>query len=323
MRHAIWLSPLLFLAACAAPTYTLTGLPVGNQVATMDQGAAAVVSTWRDSAVTVKPVDADLAGNLALWVSVANTSNAATDFGTENVTVSYDGQTWLPVKTYEQLKNTLDNKALGAKIAVALLSGLDAWASAASATYTAHGVVSTPYGSSSYSMTAVDPVARQYAVDRAYARGANTMAAIDEAHDQRVAELKARALRTTTVGPQQMFGGLVVADEPALNDKSATTVLVRVAFGSDVHVVQFQAHRPGVLPLSTVDLSGAPALVAEAAHNVAPDAAAAPAGGAAGLVNTVMASSAPSTPACTEDDRAMARLAKKNGFAYHGACAGM
>ncbi|HEY0105353.1 MAG TPA: hypothetical protein VGB91_04660, partial [Rhizomicrobium sp.] len=270
MRHTFFASLLFLLAACASPTYTLTGVPIGNQVATMNQGAAAVTSAWPGSTILVRPVDADLSGNLALDVVLTNNSDAAADFGTENISVSYDGQTWLPMKTYEQLKDRLDDNAFGAKLAVAILGGLDAYASSRSANYSGGGVVSTPYGTSSYSYTGVDPVARQVALDGAYARERNSLDAIDTAHDGAVAQLKARALRTTTVGPSQIFGGVAVADEPKLDREHATTVLVRVAFRNDVHVLQFQAHRPGALPVPAVDLSNAAVLAVEAAHNVVP-----------------------------------------------------
>jgi hypothetical protein len=329
MRHKLLtISSLFLLAACAGPTYSLTSVPVGNQVATMNRGAAALVSAWPESTIVVRPVNADLAGNLALDIVLINNSPVAADFGTENVSASYDGQTWLPMKTYEQLKAQLDHRAFGAKLAVALLAGLDAYASSQSANYTGRGFVSTPYGTGVFRYSGTDPVAREIALNGAYARERNAFNAINAAHGDAVAELKVRALRTTTVGPAQMFGGVVVADEPNLDRDHATTVLVRVAFRNDVHVLQFQAHRAGVLPIPAVDLSSAPALSVETAHNIAPDTAVTPDNATVAKLTPAAASSvdlrdaplASTQPACTDADRELVKLAKKNGYVYHSTC---
>ena len=317
----------LLVCGCASTPYTLTSVPVGNQVATANRGADFVASAWRDSAVTVRPVDADLHDSLALFVSVTNTSNSAANLGTENVDVSYDGKTWKPVKTYEQLRAHLDNVALGTKFAALLLTGLDGYVQGRYAgQYSANGVVATPYGVASYHVSGVDEGERLAAIEGAAQRGSNMMAAIDEAHDAGVSKLDALALRTTTVGPGQTFGGLVIADKPNLNGDHSTPILVRVSFLNDAHVVEFQAHLPGAVLDKTIDLSESDALATEAAQNIVPETptSSATVAGESSVVtasNDVDSSAGTSTPKpCTDQDKKIAALAKENGYNYRSTC---
>ena len=269
MHKAIFLTGALFLGGCASAGYTLTGVPVGQQILTMARGTATMRSAHAHSVVTVQPVDADLHGNLGLWVGVDNLTGRPGNFGTENVAVSFDGITWQPVKTYEQLRAKLDSDAGWKKFAALLVGGLDAYQQSRTAgVYTANSTISGPFGTTNISSTFVDGSERQAAVNAAGARTAMTMGAIDAQHDASISQLDALALRTTTVQSGSYLSGVVVADAPALNRDSGSPILVRVNFLGDTHVLEFQAHYPGAFQPTALPDAGTEVLTAEAKQSV-------------------------------------------------------
>jgi hypothetical protein len=269
MRTTTALACSLLLASCASTTYTLSPVSVGKQYVEMNRGVATIRSAWKDSTVIVTPVSADLEGNIALWVAVENTSNQSANLGTENVAVSFDGQNWKPAQPYEQLKGQVDNNAAWASFGAALLTGLSVAAASQAGQYHEHGMVATPYGTASYSINAVDRGQQLAAMNSAAAAGGQLQQSIDARHDADVAKLDAQVLRTTTVAPGSTYGGLVVADAPKLGRDSASTVLIRVSFLNDTHVMEFQAHQPGQPVIPAADVGAYPALTTEAVSNLA------------------------------------------------------
>jgi hypothetical protein len=263
MRRLCVLAVLVLAGGCASPSYTLSGVPVGQQQVTMDRGVVSSLSAWQRSTVAVKAASADFQSKLGLWVVVQNRTNGPANFGTENVAVSTDGLSWLPVDTYEQMKARLDSNAVWKKLGAALISGIDMSLASQAGRSDYYGSYRSRFGTSTFHGTYVNRGEQYEAMSAASYRAAALNSAIDDQHDAQVASLDTTALRTTTVAPLADFGGLVAVDIPNLNRDATTPIFVRVSFLGEDHIFQFQAHKPGSYSPIAVD----PAIIATEVSN--------------------------------------------------------
>lgn len=292
MQREFALIAAFLLSGCAASTdYTLRSEPIGRQISTATAGLVSVQSAWADSTVTVSPEDSNLDGPLRLRVTVENTSDRPADFGTENVFVSYGGQTWVPAKSFLHLKATLDSRAQ-------VLEGIA----------DAVGIAKV-VGIAAQRHTPGDKKAQE--IDDTIQDVQDADTAIDTAHDADVARLEGSVLQTTTIAPGYSLEGHIIADAPPLAPNHPMPIFVKINFGQDTHIVRFDAIGPwDSAPIPVAQNEIASLETKEAENGVTP------------RVETADSRDLPQLQAalCTKEDGDIARTARDNGFVYHSPC---
>lgn len=164
-------------------------------------------------AVTIAPLPLDH-NHATFAVAVYNKSNASANFGIENITATVNGVP-LPVLSREELQRRAKNRATWSAIGIALLSGVAA-AAASSAYTTSHsyGNVRTPAGTYHWAMSYRDPTIGAVGASMAASAGVAGIVGVQNRLDYTLGTLAGDILQTTTVDPDDSYGGEVVVEKP-------------------------------------------------------------------------------------------------------------
>ena len=177
-------------------------------------------------------------GKAILFVGIRNNSKRAFNFGTENIAADSNGKP-LQVYSYEELASNVQSSANWRRVGIALGAASQSMAaSQPSRTYVQGNVYG--YGGqqvASYNAygTTYDPVAAQ-AAQAAIQTQAQAQAAQVAAETQASMTQLNSVLRTTTIAPGQVYGGVV---EVSTNGATGSFA-VHVDAGGDQHVFAFQ-----------------------------------------------------------------------------------
>lgn len=204
----------------------------------MQNGIAAVDDSMPKSTVRVVQPDDDLKKRSSLQILVMNQSDKPFNFGPENVTATLADGTPVGIITYDQLMHEEKKRETWRAIAAGL-AAMNSGHSYGTANYsgsTFGSVGGTGYSSfSSGTVTAstYDPGAAAIQNQIIFDRLASTNSASREA-------LQAN-IRTTTVDPQQMFGGTVMFELPKEARASKTDVPITFVVTIDGEQHRFAA----------------------------------------------------------------------------------
>lgn len=232
LRRPFFVYPacFVFLSGCAAPR--LTPIALHQQTIDYQQGHPVLVSR-KTNIVALTILSPEVKTHAFLVVSVMNRSKAVATIDATDVTADCGGQP-LRVFTAAELEHIARVKR-GWAIAAAVM-GAAAGAAAAAApttTYTS-GSVYAPTGArvGSFNATATtyNPAATAAATAAVNANAQAQLAGIENAHQQREAQI-AGLLQLTTVYPNQAAGGVVEIDKKGMGDP----INVHVRFAGEMH----------------------------------------------------------------------------------------
>jgi hypothetical protein len=212
MKQLAYGAVMLALASPASATrFEFQLIPSAQQTSRMQNGVAAVDDTMAESSVRVVQPNDDVKKRSSIQILVMNQGDKPFNFGPENVTATLADGTPVAIITYEQLmheeKNRETWRAVFAGLAAMNSGRTYGTANYSGSTFGSFGT--TPYSSfssGSATFSTYNPGAAAVQNQMIFDRLASTNAASREA-------LKAN-IRTTTVDPQQMFGGTVMFELP-------------------------------------------------------------------------------------------------------------
>jgi hypothetical protein len=204
----------------------------------MQNGIAAVDDVMARSSVRVVQPDDDMKKRSSIQVLVMNQGDKPFNFGPENVTATLSDGTPVAIITYAQLLHEEKKRETWRAIGAAL-SAMNSGHSYGTASYsgsTFGSVGTTPfssYSSGTATVSTYDSGAAAVQNQIIFDRLAATNAASREA-------LQAN-IRTTTVDPQQMFGGTVMFELPKEARASKTDVPITFVITIDGEQHKFEA----------------------------------------------------------------------------------
>lgn len=164
--------------------------------------------------VTVSPLPLDH-GRPTFAVAVYNKGDNSTNFGIENISATVKGKPVL-ILSREELQRQAKNRAAWSAIGLAALSGLAAAAaSTASTTSHSYGNVRTPHGTYSWSASYRDNTIGVLGAGAAIGAGTAGIIGIQNRLEYTLGTLAADIVQTTTVDPDNSYGGEVVIGKPS------------------------------------------------------------------------------------------------------------
>jgi hypothetical protein len=177
-----------------------TGIPTLNIEKTM-------------GAVTVTPLPLDH-NHATFGMAVYNKGTASVNFGDENITASVNGHA-IPVLTREELQRRAKSRAAWSAVGIALLSGVAA-AAASTAHTTSHsyGNIRTPRGTYFWSSSYRDNTIGAIGAGAAVGAGTAGIIGIQNRLEYTLGTLATDILQTTTIDPDNSYGGEVVIEKP-------------------------------------------------------------------------------------------------------------
>ena len=164
--------------------------------------------------VTVTPLPLDH-NHATFGVAVYNKGDNSTNFGIENVTASVAGKP-IPVLSREELQRRAKSRAAWSAVGIALLAGVAA-AAASSAHTTDHyyGNVRTPRGTYYWSSSYRDNSLGVLGASAAVAGGTAGIVGIQNRLEYTLGTLATDVVQTTTIDPDNSYGGEVVIEKPS------------------------------------------------------------------------------------------------------------
>lgn len=222
------------------------------------KGTPTFISTMPASAVEIAVPEGQKGKRIRIAVLALNFGTTPDSLGYENIRVGTTGGAAANLITYEQLQGQARTRAAWAALFVGLAAGLNTYAAAR-------------YGGAGYvgHVRYYDPVAGQMAVDRADAENDAAFSSIAQTLDTELANLDGSVLRTTTIDPRTVFGGVVVFDLP--KGASVRDMVVTVTFEGDTHAIPLDNARGSLQQATAADLStGLPATTAAPPSNAGP-----------------------------------------------------
>ena len=219
-----------------------------QQASRMESGVAAVDDSTPGSSVRLIQAEGDLKKRGSVQIIVMNQGDKPFNFGPENVTAKLADGTVVPIITYEQLAHEERKRQTWMAIAAGLSAAGNSMSAASSGYYsgtaTYHGSTygsfgSTPYNSSTFGTATISGYdAGRAQVAQSIANQQN-QATFDRMAEQNASNMKALKayMRTTTVDPQQMFGGSVTFELPkaARDAKTDVQMTFVVAINGESH----------------------------------------------------------------------------------------
>lgn len=164
--------------------------------------------------VTVTPLPLDH-NHATFGVAVYNKGDNSVNVGIENVTASIAGKP-IEVLSREELQKRAKSRAAWSMVGIALLSGVAA-AAASSAHTTSHsyGNVRTPHGTYFWSASYRDNSLGAAASAATVAAGTAGIIGIQNRLEYTLGTLATDILQTTTIDPDNSYGGVVVIEKPS------------------------------------------------------------------------------------------------------------
>ncbi|WP_372016606.1 hypothetical protein [Pseudoxanthomonas sp. 10H] len=202
----------LMLSACAT-TYSVTPVDTGLGRVVHDAGATTVDLELANGGIQVTPLG--VAGNGRLTFAVAGYNKLAvpSDFGPEHFAADAAGAR-LQVYTYDALAQEAERAAAWAAFAVALSGAAAVYVANDQAWQTTDTTVYTPDGAYTVSSTTYDPALAAMGTAMATAATLEGMDLVGQQLDAARARLGDTILQTTTIDPQQAWGGYIVVARP-------------------------------------------------------------------------------------------------------------
>jgi hypothetical protein len=165
-------------------------------------------------AITVTPLPLDH-NHATFGVAVYNKGNNSINFGIEDITATANGHL-LPVLSREELQKRAKSRAAWSAIGLALLSGAAAAAvSTAHTTDHSYGNIRTPNGTYFWSSSYRDNSIGTLGAAAAITAGTAGIIGIQNRLDYTLGTLATDVLQTTTIDPDNSYGGEVVIEKPA------------------------------------------------------------------------------------------------------------
>jgi hypothetical protein len=214
MKKFVAVAAIVSLAApAAARDLILYPVQVGPETIRYRTGIPTLNIETESGAVTITPLPLDH-NHATFGVAVYNKGQTSTNFGIENVTATVNGQP-IPVLSREELQRRAKSRATWSAIGVAFLSGLAA-AAASTAHTTSHsyGNVRTPHGTYFWSATYRDNTIGALGAGAAVGAGAAGIVSIQNRLEYTLGTLATDVVQTTTVDPDNSYGGEVVIEKP-------------------------------------------------------------------------------------------------------------
>lgn len=211
-RAILTTTTVAFLLSGCASTYTMTPVISSDQTVRYDQGRATTDQVGKQGAVKVTPVRVAEDGRLVFAVAALNTSNTPVTFGVENISMLDATGNGVRVFTHDELVRQAKNRATWAAVATALAGASAAYAANQNAYRTTNATMMAPGGRLyTYSAQTYDPTAAAIGTAAATAATGATLYAISNTLDRTIAGLGEEILQTTTIDPNQAWGGQVIA----------------------------------------------------------------------------------------------------------------
>jgi hypothetical protein len=242
---ALALGASLTVSACATTgQYYVDPVAVTGQEVRYDRGTPTTYSEGEHGAIQMTPMGVHPGdGRLVFGIAAYNKGEAPGNFGVENIALATADGAPLRVFTGDQLVREAQGRANAATFAVALLGIATAVAAIDAADSTTYGSFWTRRGPVHYRTRYHDPGA---AVFGTIVAGVGTGMAISSIHqslDRTIAGIDNEILETTTIEPDQSYGGIVVADRPLAAARVPQEVLVNVRFNGDEHQFRYTLTR--------------------------------------------------------------------------------
>lgn len=217
--------------ACAPTTYAVTPLASSGVELRFNKGTATAFAARETSAVQVTPLGVNSRGRLEFAVAAFNDGTSPINFGVENVSVTVDDvQTRL--FTHLELSSEARRDATTAAIIIAVAGGVSAYAAQQNAYSTGTGSVTSRFGTSTYTYRQYNPTAAAIGSASATAGTAIGLQNVSNALDATLTQLGDSILQTTTIDPDDAYGGRIVTDR--VHPENPLAVLLRVTLGEDV-----------------------------------------------------------------------------------------
>ena len=207
---------LVFANATSAEAADLILYPVqvGSETIRFRTGIPTLNIETATGAVTVTPLPLDHS-HATFGMAVYNKGNSSVNFGGENITATING---LPIAilTREELEKRAKSRAAWSAVGIALLAGVAA-AAASSAHSTSHyyGNVRTPHGTYFWSSSYRDNSVGALGATAAVAAGTAGIVGVQNRLEYTLGTLATDILQTTTIDPDNSYGGEVVVEKPA------------------------------------------------------------------------------------------------------------
>ncbi|WBO24349.1 hypothetical protein [Sphingomonas abietis] len=198
----------------AAADLILYPVQTGSETIRYRTGIPTLNIETSSGSVTVTPLPLDH-NHATFGVAVYNKGDNSVNFGIENVTASIGTQT-LPVLSREELQKRAKSRAAWSMVGLAVLSGVAAAAvSTAHTTDHSYGNVRTPHGTYSWSASYRDNSIGAAAAGATIAAGTAGIIGIQNRLDYTLGTLATDIVQTTTIDPDNTYGGIVVVEKPS------------------------------------------------------------------------------------------------------------
>jgi hypothetical protein len=254
MRPVIFGAMTLALVSTPAfaSKFRMQLIPTSEQAARMESGVAAVDDTTPGSSVRLIQTEGNLKKRASVELIVMNHGDRPFNFGPENLTASLADGTPIAIITYEQLVKEEKRRQTWRAVAAGLAAAGNSMNAANFGYYSGMGTYSgstygtfgsTPYNSTTTGTVMVsgyDSGRAQAAQSAANVQNQATFARMNEQNVTNMKALKA-FMRTTTVDPQQMFGGTVMFELPKAARDSKVDVPVNFVVMINGEQHQFDA----------------------------------------------------------------------------------
>lgn len=216
------------LAGCAAPTYQLKPVTIPGQEIRYVQGQATTYQNGSQGSIQVTPQGVTNGGRLSFGVAAYNAGKEAENFGIENLSLWVNGAP-VHVFTYPEMERQAKNAANAAMIA-SILVGAVAVAAAANAQSTS--TYQTPRGT--YRYTYQNSATQGLLAGVAAAGTVATVKSIGDGLDATLTNMSGTILQTTTIDPEEYYGGRAESDRVALPESGATLdAMLKVRFNDE------------------------------------------------------------------------------------------
>jgi hypothetical protein len=220
----------MVVGACAT-SYTVTPQAGPNQEIRYLQGQATTYSDLQNGAVQITPLGVNQQGRLVFGVAAFNETDQASNFGIENVSAAANGEP-LRIFTHAEMERQAKNAATAALIVAAVAGAASAYAAQQNATTTS--TYTTPRGV--YTYRHYNPLAAQLGVSVAAAGTAATTVGIAKTLDATLEGLSATVLQTTTIDPDEAFGGQVTTDRVSVPSNGSLAAMLSVTWNGETHL---------------------------------------------------------------------------------------
>ncbi len=198
----------------SAADLILYPVQVGSETIRYRTGIPTLNIETPSGSITITPLPLDH-NHATFGVAVYNKGDNSTNFGIEDITATVDGKP-TPVLSREELQRRAKSRAAWSAVGMALLAGVAA--AAASTAYTSnqsYGNIRTPNGTYFWSSSYRDNSIGVLGASAAVAAGTAGIVGIQNRLDYTLGTLATDVVQTTTIDPDNSYGGEVVIEKPS------------------------------------------------------------------------------------------------------------